>query len=523
MRRRVCRPPRLITGGAPALPPALPEAGAASLPQRRFLALHLPRLATDRLGGTGPLVTWGLRRQRRLVLAVNAAAEAAGMRPDQPLADAQAICPGLRAEPEAPDAVRDLLHRLGLWALRYTPLAGIDAPDALLLDITGCDAGWSGIAALRDDAVARLGRRGLAVTGAVAGTPDAALALARAGRSALVAPGAEAAATAPLPLSALPLEVSLRTALYRLGLWHVGDLRAQPRRPLARRFGPELLALLDGVAGQRTRPILPLRPPAEFLAARDLAEPIVTREAVDAVFALLLDDLCVQLSEAGRGARRLLLRAHGVDAAVQEITVGTTLPMRSPPHLARLFRDRLEELAPGFGFDRLSLHAELTEPLDAAQDGFAGSDAAGASNRAALSQLLDRLALRLSVWRLAPQASHLPERAATRAPPLSEDTATPEHWLARPRPVRLLLRPEPVEVVALLPDDPPMLLRWRNRSFRVRRAEGPERVLPEWWRDAPNRAARDYYRLEVESGERLWVCRVGHSTPPRWFLHGFLA
>lgn len=76
--------------------------------------------------------------------------------------------------------------------------------------------------------------------------------------------------------------------------------------------------------------------------------------------------------------------------------------------------------------------------------------------------------------------------------------------------------------MALLPDAPPSLLRIGQASHRVRAAEGPERLEPEWWRDPPGRKARDYYRVELASGARLWVCRVGFGAEARWFIHGYL-
>ena len=545
MRRRCCRPPALSGAGAPGVPEAVGTAARGAAPGRRYLALHLPRLPTDRLrppgaeGREAPSATWGLRGGRKLLLAPDEAAEAAGLRAGQALADARAILPGLRAEPEDPAGVAALLERLAAWALRYGPLVGTDGADALLLDVAGCawrygetgwgrsDAAWDGVAeaALRDDAVLRLRRRGITAVGAVAGTPDAALALARGGSAAVVAPGGEAEAVSPLCLSALPIASAQRAALRRLGLWRVGDVLAQPRGPLARRFGAALPALLDGVAGRTGRPIRPSRPPPDFAAARDLPEPIITREALDAVLLLLLDALCVRLAENGRGARRVVLRAHGVDGEPQEVAVGTVAPSRDPAHLHRLFRDRLEALRPGFGFGRLVLRAERTDPQPVPQGGLVGSAAAAEAGRVALAAVLDRLAARLPVWRLEPRASHLPERAVVRAPAAGPETGTPAHWIEQPRPVRLLRRPEPVTVVAMLPDGPPARISWRGRALRVRRAEGPERLEPEWWRDAPERLPRDYYRVEVEGGERLWVCRVGEALPglpARWYLHGHL-
>lgn len=536
MRRRACRPPRLNPAAAAPPPPSAdpPETRGREPPcprERRFLALHLPRLPTDLLRVEEPVALWGQRGPRRLVIAASVPAEALGLYPGQPLADARALHPGLRLEAESPGAVPAMLERLALWALRFTPLAAAEEPDSLILDIAGC-TGTGGEAGLRDEAVSRLARLGFAAIGAVAGTPEAALALARAGVPAIVPPGGERQATASLPLTALPVAEAVATELRRLGLWRVGEVLAQPRIPLARRFGPALTALLDGVAGRARRPIRPVRPPPDLGVARDLPEPIVTRAAIDAVFAGLLDALCRKLDEAGLGARHLLLRAHRADAqwtenGVQEIAVGTGLPMRDPAHLARLFRDRLEELAPGFGFDRIALLAGRTDPLAPAQQGFAGSQADSARHQLLLAQLLDRLETRLPVWRLEPQASHLPERAMRRVPPLTPLVPEqPRAWRDRPRPVRLLPRPEPVSAVAALPDGAPARLTLHGRQLRIRRAEGPERLLPEWWRDDPARALRDYYRLETEMGDRLWVCRAGldaPDAPARWFLHGYFA
>ena len=93
-----------------------------------------------------------------------------------------------------------------------------------------------------------------------------------------------------------------------------------------------------------------------------------------------------------------------------------------------------------------------------------------------------------------------------------------------PRPVRLFRRPEPIEVTAPLPDDPPILFRWRGRLHRVRLAEGPERIGSEWWRRRIETVStdqiRDYYRVEDEGGARYWVFRAGPGGSTKWWLHG---
>jgi protein ImuB len=60
----------------------------------------------------------------------------------------------------------------------------------------------------------------------------------------------------------------------------------------------------------------------------------------------------------------------------------------------------------------------------------------------------------------------------------------------------------------------------------VKRAEGPERIAPEWWRKK-NGEPRDYYRVEDAAGCRFWIFRQGlycqDAPRPRWFMHGVFA
>ena len=83
--------------------------------------------------------------------------------------------------------------------------------------------------------------------------------------------------------------------------------------------------------------------------------------------------------------------------------------------------------------------------------------------------------------------------------------------------------------MAPVPDGPPALFRWRQKSHKVVSAEGPERIAPEWWRSEGqplSRETRDYYRIEDEGGRRFWVFREGLYLPgqaPGWYLHGFFA
>jgi protein ImuB len=496
---------------------------------RRFLALHLPLLGTDRIRQrepellAAPLATWTTQGNRRILIGVDAPSTA--LHAGQALADAQAMHPDLILRPADPAADLAFLDRLALWALRFTPLSASDPPAGLVLDVTGCTDLFGGEAALLTLVAGSLMHGGVTARAVIAGLAEAAAVLARAGRHGLVVvPGRERAAIAILSLGDLRLPDEQLAGLHRLGLQRIGDLLRQPRAPLARRFGRTLLDTLDALTGDRPRVLQPVRPQAEFTEALNFPEPIVTRPSIDRALDTLLERLCRALGEAGRGARKVTLRAFRVDRDVQEVTIGTGLAVRAPAHLRRLFAEKLERLEPNLGFERITLQADVTNVLDAAQSGMDVGVSNARQRQEEVAQLLDRLSQRVKVRRLAATESHWPERSVVRVGPFDPVADTPA-LSPLPAPVRLLNRPVPLTVVAEVPDGPPARVRLDGKVHKVAWADGPERLEPEWWRDPPDRLARDYYRVELDTGARLWIGRTGSFQPDeaaRWFLHGYL-
>ena len=534
----------------------------------------MPRFATDRAARTRPL--WRARPfvitraegGRLLVTAANARAESSGITPGMPLADAQALVPGLLTLPAEPVEDSRALMLLAEWCGRYTPWVASDGADGLFLEIAGCGHLFGGEDALARDLLERMARFGLAARVAVADTPGAAWALARFGvaNPTLLGDGSceeamLAAALGPLPASALRLSAAHVEELRRLGLRRIADIAALPRAALTTRFGAGVARRLDQAFGRDFEPLSPHQPAAPDRVRSTFAEPVRARDAIEAVLDDLLGRLCARLAERGHGARRLDFALYRTDGTVATASVGTSRPSTDARHLARLFAEKLDHLDPGFGADVIALSAPLTEAFAAVQTTHIKDSNAAHGGLDALAPLIDRLDNRLgagAVARLAPVDSHLPERAVARCPPLAATARHPVPWPARGlRPVRLFDPPEPVDAVAPVPDDPPVMFRWRNVLHRVARADGPERIAPEWWRtlaarntsktapglfpdsssDSPDNArdpprvtavsegaaTRDYYRVEDTEGRRFWLYRHGLYRPgaaPGWFLHG---
>ncbi len=462
-----------------------------------------------------------------MVLAVDAAAQAAGVRVGMPATKARVLVQGLIVQDH--DAVGDVqsLDRLALWMLqRYAPIVAADPPDGLVIDSTGADHLHGGEEAMLAGLIDRLAASGVQARAAIADTWGAAHALARyAAKPALVAPaGHGSAVLAGLPLAALRLPADMIAALHVLGFERIGDLLAQPRAPLTLRFGPQLGRRIDQALGALSEPIDPIRPDELIQVKRNFAEPIGAAETIARYIGKLVVQLCAELEAKGLGAKRLDLICHRVDNRLQAVRVGTAMPVRDVKRLTRLLTDKIETIEPGFGIEILSLTATLAEPLSEKQTLTAMVDDGVPDVSDLVDTLINRVGER-SLYRAAPIATEVPERSVRRIAPMAPDTGAtwPGHW---PRPSRLLASPEPIETMALLPDHPPVAFTWRGIRRRVRHADGPERIRGEWWRrDAELTAVRDYFRVEDDAGERYWIFRSGDGEDPnsgsqRWFLHG---
>ena len=468
--------------------------------------------------------------------ALNDAAARLGLKPGMPLADVRAMHPRIAVIEADAEADQCLLETIADWADRYTPLIGLDPPDGLLFDITGCAHLFGGEAAMARDLVARLARLGFRARVAVADTVGCAWGVARYGDTGVVARGDTQAAMLPLPVSALRIEPEMAAALSRMGLKCVADLVMRPRAPFAARFGDGLLRRLDQALGQAEEPITPRQPLPAAMAERRFPDPIAREDDVLGTVEQLAYELGRVLERRGEGARLIALALFRADGKVHRLEIGTGAPLRDAPRVRKLFEDRLAALGdacdPGFGFDMVRLSALVTERSDPVQSGIAGSDSSEQ-----LAHLIDRLGAWFGLRRVTRQVAqdtHIPEYAVAEVPAhaarraVAISSLAEQDTLGAVRPIRLFEQPQLVEAIAEVPDGPPVRFRWRHVMHQISRAEGPERIAMEWWRDdRGNKLTRDYFRVESGSGARVWLYREGlfgrGSEKPRWYLHGLFA
>jgi protein ImuB len=497
---------------------------------KRFVSIWFRHLLTDWMVRkqpdlqNKPFVFTAPVHNRMIITAVNPVAEAQGIRIAMPLADAKAIVSSLEVFDDQPERGPQLLKALGEWCIRYTPVVGIDLPDGLLLDVSGCTHLWEGERPYLKEIVTKLRAIGYDVRGAMADTIGTAWAVARYGKvTPIIDSGEQKAALMTFPPAALRLEEDVLARLQKLGLYQIGSFINMPRSVLRRRFGPQLLLRLGQALGQETEAIEPLYPVSPYEERLPCLEPIRTATGIEIAIKVLLEQLCLRLQNEGKGLRTAILKGYRVDNRMVQAEIGTNRPSHNEQHLFKLFELKISSIEPALGIELFTLEALKVEDVSPSQEAlWIGNPGL---KTPAVAELLDRVAGKIgeeNIRRYLPAEHYWPERSIRLATAIEEKPATV--WRTdKPRPVQLLFKPEPIEVTAPIPDYPPMLFRYKGKLHEIRKADGPERIEREWWLDGGEH--RDYYNVEDAEGQRYWLFRSGHYSGDnsQWFIHGFFA
>lgn len=513
---------------------------------------------------TFPLaVTAQIQNAVRLV-AIDDRAKETGVFEGQTLSDARALTPSLQCFEEDMVSQSALLEEIAGWCDRYTPLVAIESEEGLFLDITGCAHLFGGETMLANDLVRRLYLQGFAAQVAVADTAGAAWAFSRAETTQqVIASSTHQEHLAPLPLYTLRLDSQTVEALSKVGLKTIGCIASLPRAPLASRFGPQVLRRLNQAEGFEAETISPRKHVAELSSERKFPDAIVLQDDIERTIGNLAGNLAPRLEERGLGMRRIELQLFRVDGALASLTVQASTPLRDPDRIITLFRERItglhDELDAGFGFDLIRLNAIETQCVNPMQTDLVDRRHPDDNFNA----LVDKLGARMGTDRISQfqfADTHIPERCfalaavgqptgpqnqlhhathntgghtqSVQALQSAQALATRQEkrgifTAPLTRPLMLFDRPERIDVIAEIPEGPPLRFRWRKVLYRVDKCEGPERIACEWWRDGRQAASRDYYRIEEANGNRFWMFRHGlygrETNSPTWYMHGVFA
>ena len=480
-----------------------------------WIALFLPELSLQ-IAGRGAsepslLAVSDGPSNRPVIVAASNAARQAGVTPGMPLAAARALAGELVAVPRDPAREGEALGSLAGWAGQFTPTVAMEPHAGLLLEVAGSLKLFGGLAQLLvriRDGLRQLGYR--AALG-VAPTPLAAWWLAQARA---VLPGVRSCSDpaqlrlrlAELPLALLGWPEQTIALFHDLGIKRLGGCLALPREGLARRFGPEFVAMFDRALGVRPDPRPVYAPPESFVSRIELTAEAEDTQALLFPLRRLLSELEGFLRGRGAGVQQLLLIAEHTRHRRSPVPLGLVAPERNSARLLELARERLGRVEFPAPVVALGVRADVLLPY-APQNASFLPDAA--THTIHWRQLRERLLARLGeeqVFGLQPADDHRPEKAWRRAGEGSSKVPVTRS----PRPLWLLQPPRPLAKRSDTPD-------YRGPLTLL---AGPERIEAGWWDG--HVLGRDYYVACNRRGELLWVYRE-HRGGDAWYLHGIFS
>lgn len=335
-----------------------------------------------------------------------------------------------------------------------------------------------------------------------------------------------------LPVTALRLEANCIDGLLRSGLRTIGALRGIRPADLAMRFGDSLTLRLEQLNDDRSERLVALRADQPMLVTRHWPEPISGEAPVARMVDWLIDEMASLLMTQEQQARQFELGWQYADGNTAHMQFRLSRASNDRLIMHRLCADAASRIDAKFGIDYSWMRASgLVDyrPVTA----LLGTDRTGLAE-IELDHMIDVLAARLGpekVRRAIPRNSWHIEQSEKRV--AVTDAEDRHHdWqidmpaaLSAPRPVRLLNIAEPITTISVLPDHPPQKLIWRKKHWKVTQASGPERIGPAWWQAGlKDTRSRDYYRLQLSQGPRIWVFREGlaeRGDKIGWYMQGF--
>jgi protein ImuB len=415
------------------------------------------------------------------------------------------------------------LRSLAVWADRFTPVVGVDAPDGLLMDITGGAHLFGGEASMLAHVPAQFGGLGFTARAAIAPTACAARALARFAPGAMVIDEREIqSAIGPLPVEALGIDPEMAQAMTEVGITKIHELLVLPRSSIAARFGDPLLRRVDQATGRVPELIDPVRTVVPPSVERLFQGPCRCLEALGLACRQSIDELCASLTSRGLGWTDGRLTLQRSDIGPLDLPLLLSTASADPAHLWSLFRPRLERAQLGFGVEGIRITATRCGRLTQQQARWWGESAAAPHRDGAVDRLLDTLINRLGqdrVLRLQSCESHIPERTRRLVGITERRVESEGCGIDADRPTLLHEPPQPVEAVFSECDGRVSLLRWRGRAIVINTCIGPERIASGWW--GRGGVSRDYFKVQAADGQWLWLYR--DIVTGDWFMHGIWA
>ncbi len=412
------------------------------------------------------------------------------------------------------------------WALRFTPLVGVDYERGLVLDITGTKRLHAGQENLLLKISNALETRGITARLCIAPTIGAAWAVAQCSseKISLVKSAELKAYLLPLPLCALRLAPDVIQALEQIGVCTVQELIKLPRKGLSQRFGPEPLLRLDQAFGIRSEILECLHPSDALTESLAFDVPLTNHAILKAAILKLLKNLLLKLERQLLKAALFRIECFQAGKLAFKKELALYGSSNNFSHISSIIESALERLQAADGIGAIRVSALQTIRQISTQSDFErqGRDL---DLKKAEGELINSLSARLGHENLALlelRESFVPENSYGYAALKAKQAPITETGPLT-RPSYIFKTPQPILAISLLPDRPPTRIIWNEETLQIISAAIPEKISLEWWQHviAPQeqRQLKDrlYFRVQDHLGRWLWVFR---DSDMRWFVQG---
>lgn len=347
-----------------------------------------------------------------------------------------------------------------------------------------------------------------------------------------------------LPVSCIEELQPHLDVLARMGIRTIGQLNGLPRGGMTRRFGKQILHILDQAYGKVPDTHLWIKSAEYFSVRRELLARADNTALIEQAASRCLHELSAWLIARQLGAKEITLTLHHDNPPPTPLALRFASPTRDITRFQRLLSERLARFQVNQPVYEIELHANTTESLAHTTQDFLGG---GASEKEDLQILIERLEARLGqaqVQRLCVLDEHRPEQSVALqaiAEQPSESKTPHSRQFAQPlsavRPsnslpsaplTSTLLAQEPLHLKSHRPSwllNPPLQLTIHQHRPHyqgpLQLLCGPERIEAGWWDDRPDGPTqRDYFIARTTQESIVWIFRTpAHS----WYLHGFFS
>ena len=526
-------PARLVNEGKPSngstllsyqSPANSPKESLSPHTNELWLGIHFPQLALNLFRSptqTRPIFIVDTIGQRQFIHDACDQANALGVVSGMPLGAAFTLCHQPLIIPRNEKKERRWLIKTAQRLSKYTPKISISGPHGLLLELSGSVKLFSGIKPLCQTIAHEFDHQ---TTLCLTRFPAAAALLARIGHHSIVINDDQLyRVLSAVDVQHLELGEKRRRQMQTCGIHNLGDLRRLPRQDLGRRFGQDVLTLMDQLTGAAPLAQSRLMSAVTFNKTITFPDEHNDRPTLELAAQSLLNEAQTFLRQHASMTQAIRFTLHH-GAHYGEATpnpsvliIRTQSPSHQSKHFLPQFITRLEQTE--LARQVIALQIEINHLIantQAPRDLFDHK-----KDLHDWPHLLDTIRARLgesSVYGLAIYPDHRPERAwrktsiGQKAHRFDKSKSSPALSRKNPqRPLWLVKRPEPLPLSNAI-------------ATTLTGQHTVERIEFGWWDGFDIR--RDYQVLTLNSGIRVWIYQelTPRTQPARannqWYLHG---